>query len=84
MKTKLLLFIIALSYTLIVSSQVTAGQIDDFENGTTMNWTDGGSSVPPVNIASGGPLGASDNYLSDPSLGGGGPGSKMVMFNDQQ
>jgi len=85
MKTKLLLFLASSFSVWALSAQVlTPGQIDDFEDGTTMNWIDGGSPVPPVNIASGGPLGASDNYLSDTATGGGGPGSKMVMFNDQQ
>ena len=84
MKAKTLLFTAAILFWQISFSQVNPGQIDDFENGTTENWTDAGSSVPPVNISTGGPAGANDNYLSDPSLGGGGPGSKMVMFNDQQ
>ena len=84
MKTKTLLFIASFLFWHHSYAQVNPGQIDDFENGTTENWTDGGSSVPPVNISTGGPTGAGDNYLSDPSLGGGGPGSKMVMFNDQQ
>ena len=65
-------------------SQVNPGQIDDFQNGTTENWTDGGSSAQPFNVANGGPNGAGDNYLSDPALGGSGPGSRMVMFNEQQ
>lgn len=84
MKTRTLLFIASILFWQVSNAQVNPGQIDDFENGTTENWTDGGSSVPPVNISTGGPAGANDNYLSDPSLGGGGPGSKMVMFNDQQ
>ncbi|MCD2259590.1 T9SS type A sorting domain-containing protein [Psychroserpens luteolus] len=84
MKTNTILSLLFLIGTCSALAQVNLGQIDDFENGTTENWTDGGSSVPPVNISSGGPTGANDNYLSDPSLGGGGEGSKMVMFNEQQ
>lgn len=84
MKISTLIVILMVSLSLTLDAQVNAGQIDDFENGTTQNWTDGGSAVPPVNVSTGGPMGAGDNYLSDPSTGGGGPGSKMVMFNDQQ
>ena len=79
--------ILSLVFCFVLShgiAQVNLGQIDDFENGTTQNWTDGGSTVPPVNVSSGGPSGVNDNFLSDPSLGGGGEGSKMVMFNEQQ
>ncbi|MBT8267411.1 MAG: T9SS type A sorting domain-containing protein [Bacteroidia bacterium] len=84
MKTKILLLFTCVLSGMIIQAQVNAGQIDDFQNGTTENWTDGGSPVPPVNVNSGGPDGAADRYLRDPSTGGGGPGSKMVMFNDQQ
>lgn len=43
------------------SFAIVLGQVDDFEDGTVMNW--GGGVAPPVNVASGGPAGASDNYL---------------------
>jgi len=39
---------------------------------------------PPVNIATGGPEGANDNYLQDNSSGGFGAGSKMVIRNATQ
>ncbi len=84
MKKKLLSLTITAFLSFVLNAQVNAGQIDDFENGTTMNWTDGGSAAAPSNVNTGGPAGAGDNYLSDPATGGGGPGSKMVMFNDQQ
>ncbi|MCG8405617.1 MAG: PEP-CTERM sorting domain-containing protein [Phycisphaerales bacterium] len=58
------------------------GQVDDFEDGTTQNWTVGGAHPnPPVNIATGGPAGANDNYLEVEGLGGFGPGSKLGTFN---
>jgi len=68
-------------------AQVTLGQIDTFEDGTTQGWGvgAGGSPVPPVNIATGGPAGAGDNFLELTSLGGaGGPGSRLVALNDAQ
>lgn len=84
MKTTTTLLVLVLFGLSSAFAQVNLGQVDDFENGTTQNWIDGGSTVPPVNISTGGPTGANDNFLSDPSLGGGGEGSKMVMFNEQQ
>jgi hypothetical protein len=61
------------------------GQVDDFQNGTTRQWQEGGVSPnPPTNIATGGPSGAGDRYLQNISSGGGGAGSRMVMFNAGQ
>lgn len=58
------------------------GQVDDFQDGTTRQWEEGGPSPnPPTNIATGGPSGAGDRYLQNVSSGGGGAGSRMVMFN---
>jgi len=82
MKTKILIAIIFLFPLLIVSAQVIVGQIDDFEDGTTQGWSEGGISPnPPTNIATGGPAGANDNYLRNDSSGVLGAGGKMVMFN---
>ena len=82
MKTKLLITLLVFSFSLIAVSQVNGSQIDDFDDGTTQLWSEGGASPnPPINIANGGPNGANDNYLQNDSNGGGGAGSKMVMFN---
>ena len=66
----------------------TIGQIDNFENGTTQGWTVSllGSPhpAPPVNIATGGPLGAGDNYLQLTSVGGSGAGNRMLVINPAQ
>lgn len=60
-------------------------QVDDFENGGTALWSEGGLSPnPPANVASGGPAGVGDHYLSNSSSGIGGAGSKQVMFNIAQ
>ena len=44
------------------ASAIVFGQIDDFENGTTLGWANG---VPGylVNINTGGPGGTDDNFL---------------------
>lgn len=64
---------------------IELGQIDDFENGTTQSWRKGTSStMPPTNINTGGPSGASDNYLQTISTGGFGANSKQVIINSAQ
>ena len=40
---------------------VTAGQTDNFQEGTVANWTGGGGET---NVATGGPAGAGDKYVS--------------------
>ena len=60
------------------------GQLDTFQDGTTANWQEGSTSPnPPTNVASGGPSGAGDRFLQNVS-GGGGAGSRMIMFNNAQ
>jgi hypothetical protein len=61
---------------------IVFGQLDDFENGTTMGWANG---VPGylVNINTGGPAGANDNFLQLTSDGVG-QGGRLTTFNLQQ
>ncbi len=70
------------------ASAVTIGQIDTFEDGTTQGWTVGllgsVSPVPPSNVASGGPGGDGDRFLLLQSLGGNGPGGRLVGINVTQ
>jgi len=80
---------IALTATLlwpaIGTAQVVVGQSDTFQDGTTQSWTKGAiSSIPPTNVATGGPAGAGDRYMNVTSIGGGGADSKLVFFNQQQ
>jgi len=64
---------------------VEPAQVDDFEDGTTMGWTEGAPSPnEPVNVPDGGPGGIGDSYLENVSAGGSGAGSRMVMFNTSQ
>lgn len=65
------------------ASAITLGQLDDFEDGTTEGWSEGlFSPNPPINMSTGGPEGAGDNYLSNTSSGEFlTAGGRMLMFN---
>ena len=68
-----------------LSQALSIGQIDDFQDNTTQNWTNGGDGAPPVlNIPNGGPGGMGDHYIQVTSNGGGGPGSRLTTFNRDQ
>lgn len=85
MKKTLLTFIFSCVLCSFTLAQVSGGQVDDFEDDTVQGWVVGaGSSNPPVNIATGGPNGAGDNFLRYISTGTGGPDSKMIVFNQAQ
>src|SRR5437870_4753331 len=60
---------------------ITAGQVDNFQDGTTDNWGDpAGNSL---NIATGGPAGAGDRYMQV-SSGTFGGGPRLITFNQSQ
>lgn len=64
---------------------IAAGQLDDFEDGTTENWIVGlPDQGTPTNVASGGPDGANDAYMLHLSTGQFGPLGKMVVLNRSQ
>jgi hypothetical protein len=64
---------------------VVFGQVDDFQDGTTMSWSEGASTPNEPANASGGRRGAGDLYVRNVSSGGfGGAGSKQIMFNGAQ
>ncbi|GMV97799.1 MAG: hypothetical protein AMXMBFR83_21540 [Phycisphaerae bacterium] len=63
---------------------IALNQVDTFQNGTVMGWSEGAASPnPPTNVATGGPAGAGDRFLRNVSSGFG-SGGKMVMFNRGQ
>jgi hypothetical protein len=64
---------------------VQPGQTDDFQDGTTMNWSNGGiiGVVPVTNIASGGPTGAGDRFIQL-TADGSASGGKLTAFNRDQ
>lgn len=61
--------------------QVVLNQVDDFEDGTSMNWFGG---FGPVNVGSGGPAGANDNYLAVTGTGSIHAGGVPATYNDAQ
>ncbi len=67
--------------SLTANAQVVLGQVDTFTDGTTLFWSGGAN---PVNIASGGPAGATDAYLQFTGLGGFGTGSVPAVNNNLQ
>jgi hypothetical protein len=74
---------VALAAAAAAPAQPVAGQIDDFQDGTTRNWTNGFGATDPTNQP-GGPTGASDRFLQFTSRGGFGGGSKLIIFNRSQ
>lgn len=86
MKLKLaIVALVALGFA-VSGYAVVPGQTDDFQDGTTQNWTNGGApgAPPVVNLTSGGPGGAGDSYIRVTSVGGGGPGSRLTTLNEVQ
>ena len=64
-------------------AQITIGQTDDFEDGTTQDWRNGRNTPDVSNVATGGPDGAGDAYLqivADGSFIAG----RLVAFNTEQ
>ena len=65
------------------ASAITLGQVDDFEDGGAMSWTNGSGAPDPANVANGGPNGPNDNFLQV-TADGSGAGGKLVTFNQKQ
>lgn len=65
------------------NAQVILGQVDNFQNGTLQNWTNGFIATDPSNIPDGGPNGAGDRFLQV-SSGTFGGGARSIVFNNVQ
>lgn len=61
------------------ASAIVIGQVDDFEDGLTSDWGNGGAAPQPVN-ALGGPGGAADRFMQV-TADGSGSGGKLVVFS---
>jgi hypothetical protein len=79
------IFVVTLLLITRPALAVVNGQIDDFEDGTTAFWTNGGLAgvVPVTNIPTGGPAGANDNYIRITSDGSG-AGGRLTVYNRDQ
>lgn len=62
-------------------AQPVLGQVDTFQDGTTMFW---GGGALPTNIPNGGPTGAGDMYLQVTGSGFAGSGGVPATFNETQ
>ena len=58
---------------------IVNGQIDTFEDGTTMNWANGAGNL--INMDTGGPGGANDNFLQLSANGSPAIGGRLTTFN---
>lgn len=79
---KVLLFAAALAAP--VSSacgQVALGQTNNFQDGTSQNWVNGGPAIDPQIIPDGGPAGSGDAWMRIQSDGSG-SGGKLSIFNN--
>jgi hypothetical protein len=64
---------------------VSNGNVDSFEDGSTLGWGTGPANPSaPTNVATGGPAGVGDHYLLITSTGVQGPGGKLVAINPVQ
>ena len=85
MKKTLLFFTLVLS-SVVIFAQVSAGQVDTFEESSTQSWAVGGAASSQIsNVATGGPTGDDDGFLQYFTSGSpNGAGSKMIVFNRGQ
>jgi len=83
MKQKLLFLFFSLLISTSVLAQVVADQVDDFEDGTTQGWKHKlANPWDPENVATDGPAGVDDNYLSMGNSGNNGlQGARHIMSN---
>lgn len=59
-------------------SQIVLNRVDDFQDGTTMEWVGG---TDPINVANGGPAGSGDRYLSVTGSGSASSGGVPATYN---
>jgi hypothetical protein len=74
----LVIFAFGLLFIAHPAGAIVNGQLDDFEDGTSMNWAG-----YMISVHTGGPAGAGDHYL-ELIADGGGSGGRLTTFNLQQ
>ena len=78
----LVILVLTVSFFARPASAIVLGQIDTFEDGTTMSWSNGAPGAL-LNINTGGPAGAGDNYIQI-TADGEGQGGRLTTFNLNQ
>src|ERR1035437_6005064 len=68
----------------VSTTTVTPNQVDNFQDGTTQNWTSGSLDPNQPVVLAGGFGGASDKFLRVVSSGSTNAGGKIVFFNTIQ
>lgn len=76
------LALLAASPAFAAPPAITPGQVDTFTTGGTAGWINGNAVANPT-IQTGGPGGATDNYMRF-AADGNGPGGKLTVFNTAQ
>jgi len=84
MKKIFVIFFAAVNFLPVVVYAVVPNQVDNFQDGTTQNWTSGSSNPIQPAVLSGGFAGSSDKFLRIVSNGSSGAGGKLVFFNMSQ
>jgi Secretion system C-terminal sorting domain len=84
MKKLLLTFFAAVNLLTAAVYAITPNQVDNFQDGTTQNWTSGSLNPSQPTVLPGGFGGASDNFLRATSNGSITAGGKLVFFNISQ
>ena len=80
---RIAIVLLALLLFTLPARAISLGQIDTFQDGTTMNWGNGPFAPPIINFNTGGPGGAGDRYIQM-TADGSGPGGRLTIFNVDQ
>jgi hypothetical protein len=84
MKKLFIVFFAAVNFLTAAAYAITPNQVDNFQDGTTQNWTSGNLNPNQPVVLPGGFGGASDKFLRVVSNGGNTAGGKLVFFNTIQ
>jgi hypothetical protein len=84
MKKIFIIFLAVINFIPVTIYAITANQVDNFQDGTTQNWTSGSSNPIQPTVLTGGFAGATDKFLRVVSNGTTSAGGKLIFFNDIQ
>jgi hypothetical protein len=83
-KKLFIIFFAFVNFLPVAIYAIAANQVDNFQNGTTQNWTSGSANPTQPAVLSGGFAGTTDKFLRVVSNGTTGIGGKLVFFNSVQ